>query len=169
MGVAFQHVSVRLQRQEGWRVATLADGEKFGTDWEPDEIGPVVRAYFEMLDNDLGGVQVNKAAKYRDLSALIGRTHKSVERKFQNISAVLAKLEEPWIRGLAPSFHFQEALSDARRFTFVGTWAAVRAWRRSRIEFGGGTGLFRTSPDCGWSDSWPCSSSIVRSCDRKTS
>ena len=73
----------------------------------------MVTAYFAMLDNDLRGMQVNKAAKYRELSALIGRTHKSVERKFQNISAVLAKLEEPWIRGLAPLFNIQKALSEA--------------------------------------------------------
>jgi Domain of unknown function (DUF3883) len=94
-------------------VAALADGDKFGTDWEADEIGPVVTAYFEMLDSDLLGIQVNKAAKYRELSALTGRTHKSVERKFQNISAVLDKLEEPWIRGLAPLFNVQKALSEA--------------------------------------------------------
>jgi Domain of unknown function (DUF3883) len=91
----------------------LANGDKFGTDWEADEIGPVVAAYFDMLDKDLRGVQVNKTAKYRELSAIIGRTHKSVERKFQNISAVLAKLEEPWIRGLAPLFNIQKALSEA--------------------------------------------------------
>jgi hypothetical protein len=91
----------------------LAVDGKFGTDWEADEIGPVVAAYFDMLDKDLCGVQVNKTAKYRELSAIIGRTHKSVERKFQNISAVLAKLEEPWIRGLAPLFNIQKALSEA--------------------------------------------------------
>ena len=91
----------------------MAEDGKFGTDWEAGEIGLVVTAYFAMLDNDLRGMQVNKAAKYRELSALIGRTHKSVERKFQNISAVLAKLEEPWIRGLAPLFNIQKALSEA--------------------------------------------------------
>lgn len=91
----------------------MAVDEKFGTDWEAAEISPVVAAYFEMLDFDLRGVQVNKAAKYRELAAHTGRTHKSVERKFQNISAVLAKLEEPWIRGLAPLFNIQKALSEA--------------------------------------------------------
>jgi Domain of unknown function (DUF3883) len=100
----------------------LADEGKFGTDWEADEIGPVVTAYFEMLEGDLRGLQVNKAAKYRELSAIIGRTHKSVERKFQNISAVLDKLEEPWIRGLAPLFNIQKALSEAidKHFSNLG-------------------------------------------------
>jgi Domain of unknown function (DUF3883) len=91
----------------------LADIDKFGTDWEADEIGPVVAAYFEMLDNDLRGIQVNKAEKYRQLATTTGRTHKSVELKFQNISAVLDILEVPWIRGLRPRPKFQQALSEA--------------------------------------------------------
>ncbi len=91
----------------------LVDKGKYGTDWEADDIAPVFNAYFEMLDNDLRRIQVNKAAKYRELSAITGRTIKSVERKFRNISAVLAKLEEPWIRGLLPDNNFQNALSDA--------------------------------------------------------
>lgn len=91
----------------------MVDDSKYGTDWEADEIGPVVDAYFEMLDNDIRRIQINKAAKYRELSAITGRTIKSVERKFRNISAVLAKLEEPWIRGLLPDTNFQNALSAA--------------------------------------------------------
>ena len=91
----------------------MADDDKFGTDWGADEISPVVSAYFEMLDSDLRGISVNKTEKYRELSGIIGRTLKSVELKFQNISAVLDKLEEPWIRGLKPRRKFQKALSEA--------------------------------------------------------
>lgn len=91
----------------------MPEDSKFGTDWEAGEIGPVVAAYFDMLDSDLRGTPINKAARYRELSTEIGRTMKSVELKFQNISAVLAKLEQPWISGLAPRFNFQRALSEA--------------------------------------------------------
>ena len=98
----------------------MVDSNKYGTDWQTDEIGIVVAAYFEMLAQDLTNVQVNKAAKYRELSTLIGRTNKSVERKFRNISAVLAKLEEPWIRGLLPDNNFQNALTEAIDFQLSG-------------------------------------------------
>lgn len=66
-----------------------------------------------MLANDLHVIKDNKAEKYRQLAAITGRTYKSVELKFQNISAVLDILEVPWIRGLAPRRKFQRALSEA--------------------------------------------------------
>jgi hypothetical protein len=99
--------------QEGTRASNLSADVKYGTDWKAEEIRPVVTAYFIMLEQDILGASFNKAAKYRELSALLGRTVKSIERKFQNISAVLDKLEEPWIRGLAPLINFQSALSSA--------------------------------------------------------
>ena len=88
-----------------------------------------------MLDSDLRGIQVNKAAKYRELSAVIGRTHKSVERKFQNISAVLAKLEEPWIWGLPPLFNIQKALSEAidTHFSGLGQHSKLNAGQTSEL------------------------------------
>ena len=48
------------------------------TNMEPtggaDEIACVVAAYFEVLASDRNGIQVNKAARYRQSQAAFGRT-----------------------------------------------------------------------------------------------
>jgi hypothetical protein len=43
----------------------------------------------------------------------IGRTHRSVEFKHQNISAVLDELGMPWIPGYKPKRNYQSAIFDA--------------------------------------------------------
>ena len=45
--------------------------------------------------------------------AQIGRRHRSVEFKHQNISAVLDELGMPWIPGYRPKFNYQNAIFDA--------------------------------------------------------
>jgi hypothetical protein len=45
--------------------------------------------------------------------ARIGRTHRSVEFKHQNISAVLDELGLPWIPGYRPKRNYQNAIFDA--------------------------------------------------------
>ena len=45
--------------------------------------------------------------------ARIGRTHRSVEFKHQNISAVLDELGMPWILGYKPKRNYQNAIFDA--------------------------------------------------------
>jgi hypothetical protein len=45
--------------------------------------------------------------------AKIGRTHRSVEFKHQNISAVLDELGMPWIPGYKPKLNYQNAIFDA--------------------------------------------------------
>ena len=45
--------------------------------------------------------------------AIIGRTHRSVEFKHQNISAVLDELGMPWIPGYKPKRNYQNAIFDA--------------------------------------------------------
>jgi hypothetical protein len=45
--------------------------------------------------------------------AQIGRTHRSVEFKHQNISAVLDELGMPWIPGYIPKRNYQNAIFDA--------------------------------------------------------
>src|SRR5665213_916051 len=44
---------------------------------------------------------------------LIGRSHRSVEFKHQNISAVLQELGLPWIPGYVPKNNYQNAIFDA--------------------------------------------------------
>ncbi len=45
--------------------------------------------------------------------ATIGRSHRSVEFKHQNISAVLEELGMPWIPGYKPKRNYQNAIFDA--------------------------------------------------------
>jgi hypothetical protein len=59
------------------------------------------------------GKDFNKSEHRRALQALTGREPGSIERKHQNISAVLERLGVPFIRGYKPLAHFQNALLEA--------------------------------------------------------
>jgi hypothetical protein len=83
-----------------------------GTDWTSSEVDLIVADYFAMLQLELLGQSFNKAARNRALQALTGRVHGSIERKHQNISAVLVRLGLPWIKGYKPLPNFQGALLD---------------------------------------------------------
>jgi uncharacterized protein DUF3883 len=54
-----------------------------------------------------------KAQHSAELMEQIGRTHRSVEFKHQNISAVLDELGMPWIPGYRPKRNYQGAIFDA--------------------------------------------------------
>jgi hypothetical protein len=84
-----------------------------GSDWSSAEIDLVVADYFSMLQDELTGRAVNKAARNRALRELVGRSRGSIEFKHQNISAVLDALDHPWIRGYKPRANFQGALLSA--------------------------------------------------------
>ncbi len=72
-----------------------------------------IRAYFEMLDLELQHRDINKAASNRTLLAqLDGRTRSAVERKHQNISAVLRDLGGPSIDGYKPLGNYQGSLAS---------------------------------------------------------
>ena len=81
--------------------------------WNRSEVEATVRDYLNMLALELRGEQVNKAARNRDLRAqLDGRSHGAVERKHQNISAVLIALGFPYINGYKPLGHGQGMLRE---------------------------------------------------------
>lgn len=82
-------------------------------DWTPEEVAVCVDRYIECLFLDINSQSFVKIEVYRNLSAQIGRTTKSIERKFQNISAVLDELGYEWISGLAPLRNYQGILTDA--------------------------------------------------------
>jgi hypothetical protein len=84
-----------------------------GAHWSDAENDQAVAAYFAMLAADLRGEPVTKAERYRMLARSLGRSEKSVEFKFQNISAVLLGLGQPWISGLMPKANFQASLVDS--------------------------------------------------------
>lgn len=80
--------------------------------WSDQEIDHIVADYFAMLTDELVGRSFNKAARNRDLQAVIDRSKGSIEFKHQNISAVLLGLGQPWIEGYKPAANFQNALVD---------------------------------------------------------
>jgi hypothetical protein len=91
----------------------MADEAKIGTDWRDDELDAIVTDYFAMLVAELSGQPYVKSRHSAALMAQIGRTHRSVEFKHQNISAVLDELGMPWIPGYIPKRNYQNAIFDA--------------------------------------------------------
>ncbi|MFM1987177.1 MAG: hypothetical protein RJA99_134 [Pseudomonadota bacterium] len=74
----------------------------------------IVADYFHMLTLELAGQAVNKTAHRTVLKRLLnGRPDGSVERKHQNISAILLELGCPYIRGYKPLPNYQSVLRDA--------------------------------------------------------
>jgi Domain of unknown function (DUF3883) len=72
----------------------------------------IIADYFVMLAADLAGEAYVKSRHSAALMAKIGRTHRSVEFKHQNISAVLDELGLPWIPGYMPKRNYQNAIFD---------------------------------------------------------
>lgn len=73
----------------------------------------VVGDYFAMLDKELRGVAYSKTEHRRLLrNQLRDRSEGSIERKHQNISAILIAARFPYIRGYKPLGNFQGLLSD---------------------------------------------------------
>lgn len=93
--------------------SAMADDEKIGKPWGGDELDAIVADYFAMLAADLAGEPYKKSRHSAALMAQIGRTHRSVEFKHQNISAVLDELGLPWIPGYMPKRNYQNAIFDA--------------------------------------------------------
>jgi hypothetical protein len=83
-----------------------------GTPWSDAEVDLIVADYFSMLVQELAGTPYNKAQHNRALQQHTGRKPGSIERKHQNISAVLKLLGLPWINGYKPLANFQVALID---------------------------------------------------------
>ena len=91
----------------------MAEETKNGTHWQDDELDLIVADYFAMLAADLSGQAYVKSRHSAALMAQIGRSHRSVEFKHQNISAVLDELGMPWIPGYKPKLNYQNAIFDA--------------------------------------------------------
>ena len=84
--------------------------------WSRIEVEATVRDYLNMLTLELRGEPFNKAARNRELRArLDGRSHGAVERKHQNVSAVLISLGCPYVDGYKPLGHAQDMLRDVVR------------------------------------------------------
>src|SRR6202161_4340974 len=91
----------------------MPDEAKIGTNWQGDALDAIAADSFAMLAAELSGQPYVKARHSQALMARIGRTHRSVEFKHQNISAVLDELGLPWIPGYIPKRNYQNAIFDA--------------------------------------------------------
>lgn len=81
-------------------------------DWSRPQVEAVVTDYLAMLALEWTGKPYNKAERNRTLQKVTGRSHGSIERKHQNISAILRELGIPPIDGYKPLPHGQQLLED---------------------------------------------------------
>lgn len=102
-----------------------------GKPWTPLEIEFIVSDYLEMLDIELRGDPVNKAERNRALRQLIDRTRTSIEYKHRNISAVLAELGLPYVKGYKPARNYQRALFKVLEDRLVPTGMDERLANRA--------------------------------------
>jgi hypothetical protein len=81
--------------------------------WSRLEVEATVADYFDMLNSQVRGVPYNKSAHRRRLSGLLNaRSDGAIERKHQNISAVLIELGFIYIEGYRPLRNYQQLLFE---------------------------------------------------------
>ncbi|MBI3868662.1 MAG: DUF3883 domain-containing protein [Verrucomicrobia bacterium] len=106
--------------------------------WSHKEVEATVSDYFEMLVMELRGDPFNKAEHNRNLQKLLtNRSKGAIEKKHQNISAVLIELGYPYIDGYKPLGNYQELLYgvvEERLIGAVGLSQAAAAAVEERIE-----------------------------------
>ena len=79
--------------------------------WSRAEVEAIVADYFAMWEKELLGIEFNKAEHNRILRVLVpSRSRGSVEKKHQNISAILWHLGYPYIDGYKPLPRYQALL-----------------------------------------------------------
>lgn len=81
-----------------------------GAPWNDSEIQIAVQLYLEMLALEQAGTPFVKAHYSRAGAESTVRSAKSMEYKFQNISAVLDELGMTYINGYKPKNNYQQAL-----------------------------------------------------------
>lgn len=82
-------------------------------DWSRHEVEATVIDYFAMLRAELRGEPYSKTQHRRRLGALLrSRSNAAIERKHQNISAILIELGFPYIQGYKPLRNYQHLLLD---------------------------------------------------------
>lgn len=91
----------------------MADSTTFGTPWTDAELDLIVDDYFAMRAMEQAGVRYVKSHHAAALMDRIGRSHRSVEFKHMNISAVLDELGMDIIRGYRPAPNYQQAIFPA--------------------------------------------------------
>ena len=83
------------------------------TDWSQAEVEAIVADYLDMLAMELRGELYGKTAHRRALARILNRrSDGSIERKHQNISAILIELGCPYISGYKPLSNYQMRLYE---------------------------------------------------------
>lgn len=77
--------------------------KKAGTPWTADEIEIIVEDYLDMLRIEMKDRIFNKAERNRMLQERFSRSRGSIAYKHRNISAIMAMLGLPFIRGYKPA------------------------------------------------------------------
>lgn len=124
----------------------MADEAKLGTPWQPADLDEIVADYFAMLSAELSGQTYSKSAHSKALMSRIGRTHRSVEFKHQNISAVLDELGLPWIRGYIPKRNYQGAIFDAIERYLTGSPAILDRTPAATLPSAPASAIFVPAP-----------------------
>jgi hypothetical protein len=89
-------------------------------DWTRQEVEIIVTEYFEMLAKEQAGISYSKTeTRQRIIPLLKNRSNGSVEFKNRNISAVLARMGQPYIRGYLPAYNYQRVLLEDVVFTHL--------------------------------------------------
>jgi hypothetical protein len=79
--------------------------------WTRQEVEFIVADYFSMLTAELNNIPINKTEHRRSLlPKLNNRSEGSIERKHQNISAILREFNHPYIKGYKPLPHYQKGI-----------------------------------------------------------
>lgn len=85
-----------------------------GMPWSEAEVAATVADYLSMLAAELRGEPYSKTEHRNRLSPLLaGRSDGSIERKRQNISAVLLEMGLPYVEGYKPLANYQGILREA--------------------------------------------------------
>lgn len=89
-------------------------------DWTREEVELIVAAYFEMLSMEQAGAAFNKSEfRRRLLPQLRNRSEGSIEFKHRNISAVLVRMGQPYVKGYIPAHNYQRQLLEEVVFSYI--------------------------------------------------
>src|SRR3990172_9157887 len=82
-------------------------------DWSREEVEATVASYLAMLGAELEGRPYSKTEHRSHLSKLLNnRSAGAIERKHQNIGAVLLEFGLPYVDGYKPLRNYQQLLYD---------------------------------------------------------
>jgi hypothetical protein len=100
--------------------------------WSRHEVEAAVADYFDMLAKELAGLPFNKAEHNRNLQRLLPQRSKgSIERKHQNLSAILIELGWPYVDGYKPLRNYQELLREVVEERLTGAVALHQSAERA--------------------------------------